>query len=144
MGTYVYALNTNVRTISGFTVGLAEYRYKECGMGFGGEDTNQKWYNKLCKRRVAFFEANNHAKMPTLMTTGDMNKPDTLIEGAEVYICAGACFGDYITRTKVGVLNKSGNRWVIDFLPNAEKVIAIHKEAMEFQAKARLEAENDY
>lgn len=141
MGTYVYALNTNVRTIGGETVGVAEYRYKEHTSIFEGEDLNQKLYNKLCKRRVQFFEANNHAKMPTLMTTGDFDKPDTLVEGAPVYICAGACFGDYITKTQVGTLHKVGRGWIIKYVPNADKMIAIHKEAMAYQAKRRLESD---
>ena len=128
MGTYVYALNTNVRTISGHSVGVAEFRYKE-----GRENENTHWYKKLCARRVAFFDA-NPSKLPDLMTTGDFDKPDTLVEGHEVYICAGSCFGDEGIRTKVGVLRKVGRSWTIEFIPNADKMIRIHQDAMKFHA----------
>jgi len=137
MAAYVYALNTNVRTIAGFTVGVAEYRYKEHTTAFGADDLNQKLYNKLCARRAKFFEKN---PLPTLMTTGNMDKPDTLVEGHEVYICAGAVYDDYKVRTKVGTLRKDGRSWTIDFIPNADKLIAIHKEAEAFRAANMSEA----
>lgn len=140
MGSYVYALNTNVRTISGQTVGVAEYRYKESFSVLRND--NEKWYNKLCARRVAFFD-NNPSKMPTLMTFGDYDKPDTLCEGREVYICAGSCFGDGITKTKVGYLRKVGRSWTIEFIPNADKMIQIHKDAMAHQAAQKAASENN-
>lgn len=137
MGTYVYALNTNIRTISGHSVGVAEYRYKE-SFTFDGERQNTKWYNKLCARRVAFFEA-NPSKLPDLMTFGSIDKPDTLVDGWEVYICAGSCFSDGGIRTKVGTLRKVGRSWTIEFLPNADKMIRIHQDAMKFHAARAAE-----
>lgn len=138
MAAYVYALNTNIRTIGGQTVGVVDYRYKEHTTAFGSDELNQKLYNKLCARRVKHFEKNT---LPTLMTFSSLNKADTMVEGSPVYICAGSCFDDYKVKTQVGTLRKDGNRWTIEYLPNADKLIAIHNEAEAFRAKQAAEAD---
>lgn len=126
MAAYVYALNTNVRTIDGETLGVAEYRYKEHTTAHDADDLNQKLYNSRCKRRVQYFERN---ALPTLMIRGLTESADKLYEGADVFICAGSCFDDYKVTTKVGILTKRGNRWTIAYLPNGKKLLEIQKQA---------------
>src|SRR5438067_1638876 len=104
MGTYVYALNTDVRTISGETVGVAEYRYK-LSWSLSGQREEELLHKRLCARRISFFD-NHPDKLPTLMTHGDGDKPNTLVEGNAVFLSLGPCFSDDVMFTKVGVLKK--------------------------------------
>jgi hypothetical protein len=108
MGTYVYALNTFVHEISGFTVGHAQYRYKP-SWGFDGDELNTKWYNTLCKRRVTHFE-NNPSKLPELFFMGE-----GMSEGQNVYVCSESfiCFNDGGKMTVAGHLKKDGRSWTI-------------------------------
>lgn len=109
MGTYIYALNTKVHTISDVTVGVAEFRYKP---SWNDRDNfNQRMYNRFCARRVAHFENN---KLPFFFVM------DKLTEGANVLShltvdghLIGSCFSDGLKLKKVGTLTKVGRSWTI-------------------------------
>jgi hypothetical protein len=109
MGTYVYALNTKVREISGVKLGVAEFRYKEYGMLFGGEKQNARMYNRTCGRRVAHFE-NNPQLTPEFFV-------HELKHGASVRAVKGIVFSDYVRHDHVGMLVKDGRGWKICFDP---------------------------
>jgi hypothetical protein len=118
MGTYVYALKTKVNEISGVTVGVAEYRYKEYFTNFEAEELNAKMYNTLCKRRVTHFETN---KLPFFFVIRSTNGKD-FYEGQSVYSqqrkdgrVVGACFDDGIEKTIVGTMTKLGRSWSINW-----------------------------
>ena len=112
MGTYVYALNTRVRTISGFTVGHAEYRYKP-SWGWDSDKINQKSHNQLCVRRIAHFD-NNPSLKPEFFVMGNEGK---LLEDHIVYLFSDpyVCFYDGGKQTVVGNLKKVGRSWTIVF-----------------------------
>ena len=109
MGTYVYALKTKVRDISGVKVGVAEFRYKEFSL-FGGQDLNQKLYNRRCGRRVAHFQ-NHPEQLPTYFVFGPK-----LEHGQAVFKLKSVCFDDGGKGpTSVGMLLKDGRGWFISF-----------------------------
>jgi len=105
MGTYVYALNTKVRTIGAVTVGVAEYRYKD---GWG---VSNAVHNRTCGRRIEHFK---NVGLPDYFI---MTKPEeggavfafTTKEGRPIY----SCFSDGISFNKVGTLKKVGRSWTI-------------------------------
>jgi len=113
MGTYVYALNTNVRTISNVTVGVAEYRYKEHLTAHDADELNLAMYNRLCKRRVKHFETN---KLPFFFVRGKIEV------GAAVYghlsakgRLVGACFDDSVPLVQAGTIIKVGRSYEINW-----------------------------
>jgi hypothetical protein len=109
MGIYVYALNTKVRDISGVKVGVADFRYKEFSV-FGGQELNQKLYNRRCAQRVAFFE-NHPEQLPKYFVNGPK-----LSHGQAVFKLKSVCFDDGGKGpTRVGMLLKDGRGWFISF-----------------------------
>lgn len=115
MGTYVYALNTRVRTISNMTVGVAEFRYKPHTSAWGAERLNQALYNRTCARRVEHFKEN---KLPFFFVMGKLE------DGSPLYShltkdgrVVGACFGDGGTKfNRVGTVVKAGRSYKIDWI----------------------------
>ena len=121
MGTYVYALNTKVRTVSGETIGIAEYRYK-CGRPREDEEA----FERYCKRRVEFFE-NNPNQVPTLMTFCS-ETPNKFEDCWPVFLLVNTSFHDGGNYTKVGHMKKTGKGWTINFDDGAAEIITKHKE----------------
>lgn len=114
MGTYVYALNTKVRTISNVTVGVAEYRYKEHTTAFNADELNLALYNSKCKRRVEHFLSN---KLPFYFVRGKIEV------GAPVYNhlsakgrLVGSCFDDSTPLVQAGTIKKVGRSYEIDWI----------------------------
>lgn len=113
MGIYVYALKTQIHTISNVTVGVAEYRYKESWIR---EEENLKMYNRFCKRRVEHFKDN---KLPFFFVMRKTDGP-AFYEGQTVYAeqlddgrIVGACFDDGVQKKPVGIMAKKGRSWSI-------------------------------
>ena len=105
MGTYVYALNTKVRTIGAVTVGVAEYRYKD---GWG---VSNAVHNRTCGRRVAHFE---NVGLPdffvmTKLEDGAALFSFTTKQGHSI----SSCFSDGISFNKVGTVRKAGRSYII-------------------------------
>ena len=121
MGTYVYALNTKIRTVSGETIGIAEYRFK-CGRL--SEDAEM--FDRYCKRRVDFFK-NNPNMVPTLMTFS-AETPNKFEDGAAVFLLVNTSFHDGGDYTKVGNMKKTGKGWTIIYTNGAAEIIAKYKE----------------
>jgi len=114
MGTYVYALSTKVHNVSGVTLGVAEFRYKEHFTSFDDDRLNASLYNRRCKTRVEHFKKN---KLPFYFI---MSLDGRMEEGFPVYSMQldngktmGACFDDCVPRKKVGILVKKGRSWTI-------------------------------
>lgn len=111
MGSYVYALNTKVREVSGKKLGLADFRYKQAaGYGRDADAWNQKAFNVLCGRRISFFEKNPD-QLPEYFTLN-------LIEASPVYKVTDITFGEgsLTAGNMVGVMEQKGRSWVINFL----------------------------
>lgn len=112
MGTYVYAFNTKVRQVSGFKLAVAEYRYKPHTTMFGAEDANKRLYNRLCGRRISFFE-NHPEQFPDFFVLCHRGE---LKEGLNVLVAKhGVAFADYVKFEKAGTLVKKGRSWEIQF-----------------------------
>lgn len=109
MGTYVYALNTKVRTVGAVTVGVAEYRYKD---NWGA---TQAVHNRTCGRRISHFDA---VGLPDFFVMGKLE------DGTAVFSFktkdreprdVGACFSDGINFNRVGYVRKIGRGYTIQF-----------------------------
>lgn len=125
MGTYVYALNTRVRDISGQRVGVVEFRYK-VGWSLDGIREEEQLHTRRCKRRIDYFD-NHPSQVPDLMVYCDTNRPNHLIDGCAVFLLVGVCFSDGGKQTQVGTLRKVGRRWTIEYLENGQQLIADYK-----------------
>ena len=109
MGTYVYALNTKVRTVAGKTVGVAEFRYKD---GWG---ITRSVYNRLCSRRVEHFD---NAGLPDFFVMCKLEDGTALFSfiGKDGRPSAGSCFSDGISLNKVGTIRKVGRSYTIEMV----------------------------
>lgn len=116
MGSYVYALNTKAKTISGVEVGVAEYRYKPSWNFFDGDKFNAKHERQLVDPRVRSYA---NRPLPKYFVQGRYE------EGANVYECDCVTYlDDSYTYRKVGILVKHGRGFAISFTeqPKAEEV----------------------